>query len=308
MQTPLTIWRFTDGKRGHENQTLGLVEALRSLTPMNEQVISCADFKWHLSDWFQKRFPLGEGYALPDLLLGAGRLTHRPMLCAKRAHRAPAVVLMNPAAWLRSRFDLCFVPEHDAVNGANVVATRGALTAVQPGGEHAADRGLFLIGGPSAHHAWDGETIVAAVRKIVEQSPTIHWTLTTSRRTPVETTEHLLGLGLAGLEVIPVEQTSADWVPAKLATSSAAWVTEDSVSMVYEALSSGAATGTLPVPRKNAQSRVVRGLDRLVEDGHVTRFDPSLPVSVPTQSASEFNEAGRCARILLQRFFPDRLS
>lgn len=307
MQKPLNIWRFTDGKRGHENQTLGLVAALRSLTSVEEQVLQGSDLEVRFVDRIRRRFPIGKDYPSPHLLLGAGRLTHRALLTAKRATSARAVVLMGPVAWLRPRFDLCFVPEHDGVTAANLVATQGTLTAIKPGGEHSPGRGLILIGGPSSHHGWESAAIIATVREIVDQAPSIRWKLATSRRTPLVTTEALLALNLPNLEVFPVERTTPGWVPGELAASSAVWVTEDSVSMVYEAITSGAATGTLSVPRKKAESRVVRGLDDLLRKGYVSRFDSSAPRAEPSAKRGEFDEASRCAKILLTRLFPERL-
>jgi len=306
MHKPLTIWRFTDGKRGHESQTLGLANALRRLLPVEESLIQSQPTRPSLRQWLLRSFPAGADLPRPDLLLGAGRLTHWPLLAAKRATAARAVILMHPAPWLRSRFDLCFVPEHDAVVAPNVLSTRGALTAVSPGGAHATSRGVILIGGPSSHHAWDSPVMVAQVTRIVAQNPSLLWKVTTSRRTPAETTAALLALELDNLEVWPVAETGPDWVPTELAASAVSWVTEDSVSMVYESLTSGATTGVLPVPRRRSASRVIRGLDSLIESGTATRFDsasPFLPVDRP--APLPFDEASRCASVLLERFFPD---
>lgn len=306
MHKPLTLWRFTDGKRGHENQTLGLMNALRRLVPVEEGLIRSDETGPNLRHWLRRRFPAGANLPRPALLLGAGRLTHWPLLAAKRATQAPAVILMQPAPWLRSRFDLCFVPEHDAVTAPNVESTRGALTAVSPGGEHATTRGVILVGGPSSHHGWDSPALVAQVAQIVARNPSLLWKITTSRRTPAETTAALLALELDNLEVWPTAETGPDWVPTELAASAVSWVTEDSVSMVYESLTAGAVTGVLPVPRRRSASRVIRGLDNLIESGAVRRFDSTaLVLPVERGSAVVFDEASRCARVLLERFFPD---
>jgi mitochondrial fission protein ELM1 len=51
------------------------------------------------------------------------------------------------------------------------------------------------------------------------------------------------------LTIVPFAATSPDWLPTQLARADQAWVTADSVSMVYEALTAGAAVGVLDVPR-----------------------------------------------------------
>jgi hypothetical protein len=100
--------------------------------------------------------------------------------------------------------------------------------------------------------------------------------------------------------VFPHEETSADWLPEKLAAAAEVWVTEDSVSMIYEALSSGARVGLLAVPRNHRHSRVLRGLEQLVVDGLLTPFaawQNSRILKVPN---SILREADRCAEKIAQ--------
>ncbi len=303
MRQPVTVWRLVDGKRGHENQTRGLCAALAARIPCREETIPVERFRPAFWRCLANRLPSGVlPDAAPALVLGAGRATHWPLLLLRRRFRVSAVVLMNPAPWLRPFFDLCLVPEHDAAKGRNVVSTIGALHAVRPGGDHDPKRGLFLIGGPSAHHDWDGGALAARVAAIADVFPGVAWKLTTSRRTPSETTRALRELNRKNLTVVPAEETGADWVPTEVAASGVAWVTEDSVSMVYEALTSGTAAGVLPVPRKRGDSRVIRGVERLAQQRLVTVFDPADPGRRPGTPARTFDEAGRCADMLVERF------
>jgi mitochondrial fission protein ELM1 len=102
--------------------------------------------------------------------------------------------------------------------------------------------------------------------------------------------------------VIPVTETGPDWLPAQLARAGQVWVTADSVSMVYEALTSGATVGVLEVPRKQP-SRISRGLEQLATEGWVTFFSDwsrHRPLSRPPET---FNEAERCARWIIDRWF-----
>ena len=94
------------------------------------------------------------------------------------------IALMRPSLPL-GWFDLCVIPQHDRPPArANVVATRGVLNTACPSPERAADKGLFLIGGPSKHHGWDTPGLLAQIDAILADTPTMRWTLTTSRRTP----------------------------------------------------------------------------------------------------------------------------
>ena len=78
------------------------------------------------------------------------------------------------------------------------------------------------------------------------------------------------------------------------------WVTEDSVSMIYEALTSGCRVGLLPLPR-NSVSRLHRAIDRLLEEGFVSAHnDRDVAAELPSPPRT-LNEADRCAGLLLKK-------
>jgi hypothetical protein len=288
----VVVWAFTDGKAGHENQTRGLLAALARHRPLDARWINVPAYASVLSSLMTRRFLPGVGLPSPDLLIGAGHRTHLPLIAARRAHGGRSVVLMKPSL-PRAWFDLCVIPEHDGVNGANVFSTRGALNPVEPGKKNAR-AGLILIGGPSRHHGWDENEIISQVEAIVAKEHDVDWTLTTSRRTPAATTRHLCALNFKNLTVTPVAETGPGWLAERLASVAQTWVSEDSVSMVYESLTANAATGVFDVPAKRA-SRVVRGVAALCRDGLATRFtdwQSGRKLAPPTMP---FNEAARVA-------------
>lgn len=301
---PLILWRFRDGKPGHEKQTLGLALALAKLGRIDVHDIDSRNRWRDLYWWLRGIFPPGAARPRPDLLLVAGRGTHFAGLAARRAHGGKLVAIMRPGpptAW----FDLCLIPEHDApAKRGDIVPTRGALNAVQPGGEHAPERGLMLIGGPSDHYAWDEARVVGQVWQLAEQHPDMRWRLTTSRRTPASFVERLRAGHPANIEVYSHTQTPAGWLEGALAESSQAWVTEDSVSMIYEALTSGCHVGLFRLPRKKA-GRVARGVEKLIADAWVTPFEDARAGVCATPPRGVFNESERCARLILDRWFPN---
>jgi uncharacterized protein len=292
MTQPVVVWAFTDGKAGHENQTRGLLAALAHRQPLDARWINVPAYASVLSSLMTRRFLPGVGLPPPDLLIGAGHRTHLPLLAARRAHGGRTIVLMKPSL-PRAWFDLCVIPEHDAVTGANVLTTRGALNPVEPGKKNAR-AGLILIGGPSRHHGWSENEILSQVETIIARVDNIDWTLTTSRRTPSSTVTRLHALTFKHLTVVPVNQTGPGWLAERLAIATQAWVTEDSVSMVYEALTANAATGVLSVPAKR-ESRIVRGIAALRRDGLVTGFADWQRGRKLAPPAAPFNEAARVA-------------
>lgn len=298
------VWCFSDGKPGHENQMRGLLHALTGRHTLLIRTFYVNELKARLFNALLGRMPEGKGLPAPDLLLAAGHRTHLTMLAARRAFGGQAVVLMKPGL-PRRWFDLCIAPEHDGLTGDNVITTRGVLNAVRPAEHKNPHKGMILIGGPSRHHGWSDEAVLSQVEVIIETQPEVHWVLTNSRRTPGSFMEKLWEMigrhDFEGrLAVHPWQETEPAWLPEQLADSTSVWVSEDSVSMIYEALSSGAAVGVIEVPRKHG-GRVVAGIDSLIKQGSLAKFsdwEQGRPLLRPLQVE---NEADRCARVLEQR-------
>ena len=140
--------------------------------------------------------------------------------------------------------------------------------------------------------------IVEQVQALLAETR-LQWRVAGSRRTPESTLERVRHETAAA--VTPASATDAQWLPQQLATAGEVWVSEDSVSMAYEAASSGARVGLLQVPARRAGSRVVRAAQMLLETGHAVRLDsPARRSDAP----APLQEAQRCARALLERW-PD---
>lgn len=294
----LVVWLITDGKPGHRTQLEGLRRALARHADVVAHWIEAPSRGAALRALLLKQFPEGRDLPDPDFILGCGHATHLPLLAAQRARGGRSIVLMQPSLPL-SWFDLCVIPQHDHPPVRdNVVATRGVLNTARASVHQKPTQGLFLIGGPSKHHQWDDKTLLTQIRQVVKETPDMRWALTTSRRTPAASTEALMALRRVGVEVIPFAQTDAGWVIDAITVSSQVWVTEDSVSMIYEALTSGAATGILWVPRRD-RDRVTEGVEQLVADGLVTPFLTWKETHVLARQEAPMNEADRVAAVLL---------
>ena len=300
---PLTIWLLGDGKPGHENQSLGLAEAIGRRVPCAIHRISIAGKKGPLAR-VKAAIQASAGFPKPDLIIGSGHATHFALLWLARKHRAKSIVLMRPSlpmAW----FGLCIVPAHDFTDGGdrpNLIVTRGALNRVASPDATERNGRMILIGGPSSSHGWSGETLLAALAEITAHG---HWQLTDSRRTPAGFVDEIRKR-LPAVEVFPHQETPPDWLTGKLATAAEVWVTEDSVSMIYEALSSGASVGLLPVPRKQSTSRVLRGLQLLIADGFLTPFAEREKSRRLKEPPAILREADRCAGEVISRIYPGK--
>ena len=317
----LIIWRFTDGKPGHEKQTLGLAHALLRIRPGACHDLPAPARGTALWQWMRGRFPSGDGLPpdlpAPDILLAAGHATHFAVLAARRAlggnfggnfsakssdkFSGKVVVLMRPSLPL-GLFDLCVIPEHDNPPVRdNVVAIRGVLNDVQTSTTSAPEHGLMLIGGLSSHYGWDDAVVSGAVETIARSTPRVTWQLTTSRRTPATFLAALPRPLPDNLKLMPHDRTGPGWLEHALAGAGQVWVTEDSVSMLYEALTAGAGVGLLRLPASRA-SRVGRGVEKLIVEGWVTPIDtwrPGQPLTPPGQA---FNEAERVAGLIVEKW------
>ncbi|HAJ93196.1 MAG TPA: nucleoside-diphosphate sugar epimerase [Gammaproteobacteria bacterium] len=289
------VWRFSDGKAGHDSQSLGLVDALKRRGPVDAYDIPVRSGAG--MDWLLGRFPAGSLLPDPWLMIGAGHSTHLPLLSARRVRGGKAVVLMRPDL-PKSLFDLCIIPEHDRPEpAANILVTCGSLNRMQPVYMTGSNRGLLMIGGPSRHYHWDHRQVVEQIARVIRYSPVRDWILTTSRRTPPGFAEYIRQMIFnrnLKLTVLSCRDTTDQWLALQLSRSCCTWVTEDSVSMIYEALTAGVPVGLLSVPPRR-RDRIVNGVQALVASRNVMRFSDwsaGRPLPRPRQV---FDEANRIA-------------
>jgi len=298
---PVVIWYFTDSKPGHESQIHGLLQALAKRLPVQAYPLPVSNVRHPLLSWMLGRARWAAHLPDPDFVVGAGHATHIPMLAAQRERGGRTIVLMKPSLPLRL-FDLVVVPSHDKVAPApNVFVSQGVLNSMQPALRKDPGFGIILLGGPSTHYRWDTDAVVQQIRLITERENLRKWLVTTSRRTPDGALGPLQDLERGNLQFIPFAQTKPGWVGRQLALASTAWITEDSVSMIYEALTAGANCGVLQVPRLG-RSRVSRGIDRLIRQGLLTSFREWKDSGAMKAAAVQFNEAERCAGYIDKRW------
>ncbi|MCW8889089.1 MAG: mitochondrial fission ELM1 family protein, partial [Sedimenticola sp.] len=162
-------------------------------------------------------------------------------------------------------------------------------------------QGLILLGGLSPHYQWDDEAVLEQVASIVKTCPEGRFVLSDSRRTPIGLMEKLASRRLANLALVPHQQTAPGWVQQQLGLSHSVWVSEDSVSMVYEAITSGAAVGLISLPVSHS-GRISKGIKQLIEEAWLTPYAQWKKTGVLTHPPGAFNEASRCADWLVDQW------
>ena len=277
MPKPLNILAFFDTRPGHQFQTRGVLSALSSLTEVSVR-------ERHVG---QNTEPHDAFH--PDLLLGAGRRVHVPMLKAKIQTKARSVVLMRPTLWTFG-YDLAVVPNHDRMKShPKIIRTVLAPTTIQPTGHERGGRPLALVGGPSRHFSWDIHSLRDAMTQLDDGSG---FDVITSRRTPPDTIGHLP----AKSEVHEPSSVDRPRYESFLAHAPLILVTPDSVSMLADAITAGAAVHTVPMA-PNPKSKVARAVAQLEDTNMINTGRSGVPL----------NESKRVAQEILSRFFPEHL-
>lgn len=298
MQSLNTIWAFHDNKPGHLSQVQGLCAALKRLHALDIHFIDVHD---NLST---------SQLAIPQLVLGAGHRTHRKLLRAARQHRAFSVVLMKPSLPKRL-FNAVICPQHDNLKASSrVFNTLGAINKIEsqaPKTKHFNKQGLIVFGGPSKHYQWDQSALLQQLTYISQHSD-LDWQVFDSPRSPEAFSEALAALCKnQQLRFVRFQDCDNDTLAQAFVKAGQAWLSPDSVSMVYESLSAGCATGIFKLAPSTKQSKVRRGIEYLQREAWLSEL--SWPTTTESTSdltlsppPTQLDEATRAATWLLQRF------
>lgn len=298
MADPIVVWRFEDGKPGHERQSAGLLRALAARRPLSIHAIPTASLRLGWWDVLRRRLPPAlAALPAPDLMVGAGHGCERPLLAARRARGGRSVYLMKPSLPLAC-FDLCIVPQHDGLPaGPRVTLTQGVLNDIEPGPGPREGAVPILIGGPSKHHGWDEAALLRQVASIVFGSRDRRFVISDSRRTPPTTRAKLADFVQQGVSVLSHRAVGPEWLRDTLAQAPDAWVTADSVSMLFEALTAGCAVGVIDVPVIRVD-RIAAIAPQLAREGLVAAHAQWLLDGRLPRAATPLAEATRCADLV----------
>ena len=282
------IWRFIDGKAGHDKQSLALVESLKNQT-------KCRVFDFNIQSQTNpilniifKSYKLPEGITKPDIAIGAGHKTHLHLLAVKRCLNAKIVVIMKPSLPLKL-FDLCVIPQHDDVKSvSNVFITNTTLVNFNLNTKKKEDMALFLIGGPSKHYYWDPKMVLDQIENIIKKYKFKKLLLLTSRRTPLNFINEFNKSKIRDLTLFEHSKIKKNWLNKNIIKVKNIWVTNDSYSMLIEAIASGAKTDILElkVKKKSKLYKEINTIKRLLKNKMTIQ-----------------NEADRAARFIQKIWF-----
>jgi mitochondrial fission protein ELM1 len=313
-----TVWIISEGSPGHVSQSVGLVDALARLVPVQQVMVKGrSKVRGWLRPWVRKIMgpqgqPLGtallqwvttleipEDSPCPDLIVSSGGKSVFAAKTLAGRYDAPYVFIGErkpyPAEWFHTIISP--VPGESCVNSIDVELIPTPVTPEMIAQKGTVQKGLWcmIIGGASRSHRFKEKDWIdlAEGMNVLAEREKIRWLLTTSRRTG-EKAEAVLKQHLN-----PDILEDAIWWAAKprrelyafMARAEVLFVTQDSVTMVTEAISAGKRTVTvyprqvklsensfmLPYLRRlEANRRVLRTGSACLKDSIVHRDDFNL--------------------------------
>jgi len=226
------------------------------------------------------------------LVISSGSDPARFNLALGRLLGMKTCVLMTPSLLGTNSFDFAVVPEHDAPSGSsNFLTTLGAPNSIDrktlreeaeklEGTYPRGSRDIcwaVLIGGDDANYRvgpeWAGK-VMSRIMDLAEKAGAGLY-ITTSRRTPPET-EKVLSEITRDKEYVRMlllaSQSNYNPVPGMLGLCSRVFCTEDSVSMLSEAVTAGHQVLLLRVERKEGMRSKIQALtETLVKKGFLSK-------------------------------------
>ncbi|PCH99984.1 MAG: hypothetical protein COB76_04505 [Alphaproteobacteria bacterium] len=264
----INLWIVTEGMAGTENQCLGIAEHLGVSNVLVKHIglkfpfnLLCPHIikkapRWAIKndDWPTSNDCDG---AWPDIVLASGRKAVSASLSIPKAFK---VFIQNPRIDPKY-FDLVAIPAHDNVTGDNVIVTKGAPNRIHNASlqgaatrfkdmfSHLPERKIaIMIGGNSKTHSMPDNFAKILFSQLLPylQSGECGVLITCSRRTPAHIQDQIASL-FSTPNCYIWDGTGDNPYHAFLAEADALLVTEDSTSMLSDALTTGKPTYRLPL-------------------------------------------------------------
>jgi len=307
----LSCWVISDGRRGIENQALGLAEAASKFRGINIDRHSLTSGRAFRAAAPLMQFAIKSkltDYKLPsrtpDLAIGCGRQAIAPLLAIKKADPGCFTVYIQDPKIDCDRFDLVIAPEHDALAGSNVETmigapnriTRNRIVKETLAFEDRLDRlpmprAACLIGGPSKTFQFskaDHENHIAALRDLSAKGYSL--LITTSRRTPDWVKESYASLSNELPHIWLHHDEGLNPYFAFLGGAEIILVTAESTNMLTESCSTGKPVFLLPLSGKAGKFKTLHtSLKALCNLGPYTG-DPLAPDYKPLSETQRIAE------------------
>lgn len=327
----LEIAIATDGRRGIENQALGLAEAVaarRDATIHRLQVrqpsrLDSWRWFWQLpTDADEARAIIAAHCHAPvpprlDVWIGCGRAAVDLTRMARRLPQPPLVVQVQHPRRPTGGFDLVFPPRHDGLAPTpRVIPLLGSPNRINrdvldragdiPAPARFDERALIAmcIGGNSKKHRFTDQSMAQLCRDVEHLTVNGHqvW-ITTSRRTPAQLADGLRRLQRATPDRIWLwtgDQDGPNPYARFLRDADYVVVTSDSTNMLTEAASAG--RKVLIWPMAGRDGKFTQLYSDLIKGGWADWFTRDADYGNCAPVTRHLDETGRAATILCNLF------
>ena len=260
---------LTEGMHGMISQVEGLAKALD--LEFTHQKVELNSF-WKMippsftpiSNIVFKKFDISDF----DIIISCGRKSVIPSIYLKKNSNKKIfnIHIQDPKVSLKN-FDFIIAPEHDSLNGQNVITSKGAIhyltldeiknnhTYLEQKLEKNKDCLLLVLGGPNKYYNYDDNNLINIFDKIkkILNNNNLQAIVIPSMRTPKKTIN--LADELLGKENLVINNIDKKAYLSGLSLAKYIVVTCDSTSMISEAAITGKPIYIADIPAKKNDQR-----------------------------------------------------
>ena len=280
------LW-IKDGKKGHEKQVSVLLEELSkninvsiyeeefTLSKLKKALflVDCVLLK--LGSFLKKNYSFAAKLTHKqridfkereiNIVIGAGSGPHIQLLKYKQEFNTKIISVLTPA-FFKERYDLICSPIHDNdkyKKSNNVIFFEGSLAKISDEIPNN-NLGFIGIGGKNRHFVFDQKKLLQQIEYVISIYSNVHWEIFPSRRTPIEMVNKLKDLKLKYSNI----KISSEDIDIKIKNASIKIVTQDSVNMVFECLSTKGETYLFNM-KYFKKNKIVNLMNRLCDNKQI---------------------------------------
>ena len=277
------LW-IKDGKKGHEKQVQALLEELSKTIDIKiyqeDYHISSLkrffDIFHHTTSYVFKKYDsckIIKSYNQNDinLVIGAGSNIHTRLLLLKKFLKniynkdIIAISVLTPSLF-KNEFNFICAPNHDEIKLSNIKNTiffEGSLAKVSIQ-EPDDSIGLIGLGGINNHFIFNEDDLIKQIEYILSLYPNKDWYLFSSRRTSDLMIDKVKTLTDSFSNLIVAHENFDEIIKH----ASIKFITQDSMNMVYESLSTKGQTFVFNMKYKN-ENKITKQIKKLIENKQI---------------------------------------
>ena len=277
------LW-IKDGKKGHEKQVQALLEELSKTIDINiyEEDYHISSLKrffdifHHSTSYVFKKYDsckIIKSYNQNDihLVIGAGSNIHTRLLLLKKFLKdiynkdIIAISVLTPSLF-KNEFNFICAPNHDEIKLSNIKNTiffEGSLAKVSIQ-EPDDSIGLIGLGGINNHFIFNEDDLIKQIEYILSLYPNKDWYLFSSRRTSDLMIDKIKTLANSFSYLIVAHENYDEIIKR----ASIKFITQDSMNMVYESLSTKGQTFVFNMKYKN-ENKITKQIKKLLENKQI---------------------------------------